>query len=304
MVREKLVQFPGTERLLILQASIEDHLANVKLEDTRARYISRAQHALDERKFRDAVDILEDCKAAGVASPQIHELLDFARTEAERQERESLIQKNFAQAQEFMGRADYTAAVSLLQPIVQRFDDTSLRNLLETAQRQQQAQKQTIDEAIKNLNGAIEHQQYQDAIRFLEGQSQAVLHSPAIQDIASKVRNANDRQQAMLRTVGLAYAALDKEDFNAGWSKLTALQTESAAPFFATLVSRYETRRGTVASRVLITALESVRGALIRGNAKLANELLVAPHRSHSMQRWDCGRIFRIYAGKHLRLES
>jgi hypothetical protein len=27
---------------------------------------------------------------------------------------------------------------------------------------------------------------------------------------------------------------------------------------------------------VLITALESVRGALIRGNAKLANELLVA----------------------------
>src|SRR5207248_4005058 len=74
LVREELQEFPANERLQSLQSSIVTQIAERRLEQARAEYMTRAHEALSSGKYAQAVRVLEDCQKQGILSPEIAEL--------------------------------------------------------------------------------------------------------------------------------------------------------------------------------------------------------------------------------------
>lgn len=148
MVRDKLREFPGNERLLLLQSSVEEHIENSKLQAARGHCLAQAHQAIEQRQYRQAVRLLETCQADGLFSGDIAELLDFARHEAEQQQRESLVESSFAEAQGLRAKRAYAAAIRFLERVVRQTNDVSMRALLDKARSQEQALQQKIGDAL------------------------------------------------------------------------------------------------------------------------------------------------------------
>jgi hypothetical protein len=176
-----------------------------------------------------------------------------------------------------MSKADYDGVIGLLQPVTQQLENSALRALLEKAQSQKKAIEQTADDVVRRLQIALEHEQYQDAVQFLEGQPQTLLSLPAIRELAARARESSAQDRKKLKVIGVAYAALDKQDVTTGWFSLqSALQDDFGSNFLRGISERYKARRERVANRALSSRMEDSRIALQEGNAKLANELLAA----------------------------
>src|ERR1019366_5294530 len=82
LVREELQQAPGNERLVALQSSIVGQMSERHQEQARAQYLTRAHEALSGGRYVEALRLLETCQKQGISSPEIAELMDFARQEA------------------------------------------------------------------------------------------------------------------------------------------------------------------------------------------------------------------------------
>jgi serine/threonine protein kinase len=277
IVREQLHQFPGEQRLLVLQSSIEERLAQSKLEDSRAWYMTRAHQAMNDRQYPEAVKLLEACHAEGIFSDEIRELLDYARHEAEQQQRQSLLEKNSAQVQKLMAAGDFDAVISLLEPILQQTDEPSLRASLEKARNQHQSLQRKIEAALESLRQFTDGGQYEAGVSFLESQPPVILKSERVQAALAETRECCNRDQIALQMIAKAYAALDANEIASGWHSLqTALHANAESPLLKQAVQKFESRQAPIANQTLSSAIERAQAALTTGNPKLADELLRA----------------------------
>ena len=135
LVQEQLRELPSEERLLILQSAIEERLAQLKLEEARSRYMARAHEAIRSQRYREAVQVLEACHSEGIFTEDMTDLLEFARHEARREERDALIETTSTKAQALIGEGSYDQVISLLEPVVAQYDDPSLRVSLREPER-------------------------------------------------------------------------------------------------------------------------------------------------------------------------
>ena len=96
---------------LLLQASVEEHIESGKLQAAREHFLAQAHEAIEQHQYRQAVRLLETCQADGIFSGEIAELLEYARHEAEQQQRESLVESSFAEAQALLAKGAYSEAI-------------------------------------------------------------------------------------------------------------------------------------------------------------------------------------------------
>ncbi|HET9409536.1 MAG TPA: protein kinase [Candidatus Sulfotelmatobacter sp.] len=92
LVRTALQEVPGNERLMALLTSVEAQISEQNRERTRAHYLTRAHDALTSGNYLEAAGLLEACQKEGDFSPEIAELLEFARTEAQQHEKDARVQ--------------------------------------------------------------------------------------------------------------------------------------------------------------------------------------------------------------------
>jgi serine/threonine protein kinase len=277
IVREQLARFPSDQRLLMLQSSIEERLAQCKLEDSRAWYLARAHEAMNNHHYSDAVKLLDACHAEGIFSDEVSELLEYARHEAEQQSRRSLVEKNFGQAQTLLADGNYDAVIALLEPILRQTDEPSLRTILEKARNQRQSAQRKIDATLEALLQFTEGGQYEAGLSFLELQPSVILKSERIQAALKQTREFCNRDQAALQVIAKAYAALDANDIASGWRCLqTALNADAGSPLLKQAVKKFESRQAPIANHALSSAIELSEAALTAGNATRADEVLRA----------------------------
>ena len=289
LVREELQQAPGNERLLALQSSVADHISQIHLEQARAEYLTRAHDALSNGRYVEALRLLESCKKEGISSPEISELIDLARREADRRLNNSHLQGLLKQAQEFMAQESYGAIVELLTPVAEEPGAASLLFLLEDARSRLQCLQQEIDASLHTVDVLTTQEHFAEGINFLESQPSSVLHSAPVQTALKCLREANDNEVAALRAVGKAYAALDRPDIGAG-----ALQNPPAnahSNLLTRIVPVFTARRKSVADGQLSSALEQARRAMDAGDKKQAARALRAAN------------LFAEYASSNLQSE-
>lgn len=274
LVREELQQIPGNERLVALQSSITRQMSERSLEQARAHYMTRAHEALSNGRYVDAIRLLEACQKEGIYSPEIAELMDFARQEADQRLKNSQFQGLLKEAEELMARGSYRAVVDLLTPISQEPGTASLLFLLEDARKRLQSLQSDIDNSLQTVEVLTTQEHYLEAIKFLESQSPAVLNSEVVQTALAQMREANDRELAALQAVGKAYAALDRPEISAG--SLQNLGDNQSSSLLARIVPVFTSRRKSLADRQLSSAIEQARAAIETGDKKQAARALNA----------------------------
>ena len=275
LVRDKLREFPGNERLLVLQSSVEEQLESIKLQESRAHYLAQAHEAINQHQYRQAVRLLETCQADGIFSGEIVELLEFARHEADQQQRESLVEKSFAEAQGLLAKGAYVAAIRLLEPVVQQTGDVSMRALLDKARSQDQALQQKIGNVLNAAQELVQGELSEEAVTLLQSQPELVLQAAPVQEEIRKLRAARDSEEATLRLVGSAYGALDNLDVAGGWATLEAgLQSNPESPLLNRVRETFEKRMRVTADEALSSALERARAALAAGDPRSAVDVI------------------------------
>src|SRR5580693_4256784 len=174
LVREQLHQAPGNERLMALQASIVGHMSERSLEQSRTHYLTRAHEALNGGRYVEALRLLESCQKEGISSPEIAELMDFARQEAEQHLKTNQLRGLLRQAQDLMTRASYREVVELLTPVSPDPAAASLMFLLEDARDRLQSLQRDIDTALQTVERLAIQEQFAEAVKFLESQTPEV----------------------------------------------------------------------------------------------------------------------------------
>jgi len=274
LVREELHQAPGNERLVALQSSIAQQMSQRSAEHTRAQYLTRAHEALSSGRYVEAVRLLESCQNEGIRSPEIAELMDFARQEADQRLKNTQFQHLLREAQELMARGSYHAVVDLLTSISEEPGTASLLFLLEDARNRLQSLQRDIDASLQMVEVLTTQEHYVEAVKFLESQPTSVLHSEPVQIALQRLREANDSELAALQAVGKAYAALDRQELAAGTLQNPGGSAESS--LLARIVPIFTWRRKSVADRQLSSALEQARVAVEAGDKKQAVRALQA----------------------------
>ena len=292
LVREELLEVPGNERLLSLLSSIQLRLLEQTQEKSRAQYLGRAHEAMSNGNYAEALRLLETCQKEGTFSPEIAELMDFARQEAILQQKKGRFQGLLHHAQELMANGAYDAVIELLSPVSQDAGASSLQSLLEQARTQREALQRNIDSSLQTVEGLTREEQYAEAVRFLESQSPAVLHSEPVQIALKRLDEARSNESKVLEAVGKAYAALDCFQLGDGGTSVELPDPSNGeAPLLDRIVPIFAFRRKSIADRQLSSAAEQVRAALEAGDGKKASELLKA------------GAIFREHASGDVQSE-
>ncbi|MGB7601203.1 MAG: protein kinase [Candidatus Sulfotelmatobacter sp.] len=275
VVRDKLREFPGNERLLVLQSSVEEHIESGKLQAAREHFLAQAHEAIEQHQYRQAVRLLETCQADGIFSGEIAELLEFARHEAEQQQRESLVESSFAEAQALLAKGAYAEAIRFLEPVVKQTNDVSMRALLDKARSQEQALQQKIADVLSATQELMKGELYEEAANFIESQPEQVLQSAGVQEEIRKVRSARDNEADLLNIVGTAYAALDNLDFSRGLATLeAALQSNPESQLLKRVHGTFEKRIRVTADAALSSAVTRAREALAAGDARSAVDVI------------------------------
>jgi len=272
LVREALHETPSNERLLSLQSTIVGHISAQSQEQNRAQYLNRAHDALSSGRYTEAMRVLEACQKEGISSPEIVELMDFARQEADRGMKSSQIQGLLRQAQALMSRGAYSDVVALLTPIKEEQGAASLVFLLEDARNRLQSEQREISAALQAAEALTNQEQYAEGLRFLETQPPPVLQSEPVQTALKRLREANQSELATLQAVGAAYAALDRPDLGVGTLPNPSGNAESS--LLMRIVPVFASRRKSVAERQLSLAIEQARAAMEAGDKKRAAKVL------------------------------
>ena len=167
LVHQLLHEAPGNERLLALQSTIVGHISDRTQEQTRSQYLQRAHEALSKGNYIDALRLLESCQREGIASPEITELIDFARQEAASGQKNTQIQGLMRQAEDLMARGAYAEVVDLLGGLQQEPETASLIFVLEDARSRLQSFQRNIDSTLQAVETLRHHEQYTEAVRLL-----------------------------------------------------------------------------------------------------------------------------------------
>ena len=272
LVRDELQQTPGNERLLSLQSTIVNQMAERNQEQSRAGYLTRAHEALSAGRYLEALRLLESCQKEGISSPEIAELMDFARQEADQNLKTNQLRSLLRQSQELMSRGSYRAVVDLLTPVSEEPSAASLLFLLEDARARLQSAQREVDAALQTAELLSSQEHFSEAVKFLESQPQSVLEAEPVQTKLTQLRAASENELAALRAVGKAYAALDRLDLTTG-----TLQTSGREPsLLSRIVPVFTSRRKSLADRQLSSAIELAQSALQSGDRKQAAQTLKA----------------------------
>ena len=273
LVRDELQQAPGNERLLSLQSSITVQISERSVEQARADYLTRAHEALSAGKYLEASRLLESCQKEGIFSPEIAELMEFARQEADQHLKTSQLRGLLREAQELMTRGSYRAVVELLTPVSQDPSAASLLFLLEDARNRLQSLQRDIDAALQAVEVLTSQEYYAEAVKLLQSQPPPVLESEPVQNALRRWRAAQDSEAAALQAVAKAYGALDRLDGDIG-----VLQSggNSDSSLLTRIVPVFTSRRKSVADLRLSSAIEQARAAIERGDRKQAATALKA----------------------------
>ncbi len=274
LVREELQQTPGNERLLALQSSIVGQVSSRSQEQSRAEYLTRAHEALSSGKYLEALRLLETCQKEGIFSPEIAELMEFARQEADQHLKTSQLRGLLRQAQELMTRGSYRDVVELLTPVKDDPSAASLVFLLEDARSRLQSLQRDIDAALQTAELLASQEHHAEAVKFLESQATSVLESDAVQTALKRLRAAKESELAALRAVGKAYAGLDRLDAGAATLQNPAGSSESS--LLTRIVPVFTSRRKSTADRHLSEAIKQAQVAMDAGDRKQASQTLKA----------------------------
>ena len=260
-VRKALLDAPHDERLVALEARIQEHIGRLTTEEARASILREANEALRQRKFSVAVSILERCQPP-VLTTEIGALLDYAREQSRQEEQQQLVARCYAEAQTLLHEQKYKECIVLLSPVVEASNDTRLRSTLEQAQRaldQRIAEQAAALELVKPYADAGCHEQ---VVALTQSMLDRSLGFTEITNLHETSVEALRQEHAQMEKLGRAYAGLESGNWEFAIADLEDVQ---GAPVIYEMSKRFAGRRMNAVDKLLASQVEEIRRSQASG---------------------------------------
>jgi eukaryotic-like serine/threonine-protein kinase len=270
VVGKALEQLPGDERLTTLEAAIQDRIAQRAADEMRSAILLQAKEALKERKFAEAVTVLEQCQGA-LQTTEITYLLDFAREEAQRDQRQQFIGRIYNEGQALLKDERYDEAVALLGSALQSTEDARLRGMLEQAQAAQDqcvAEQAAALDSVKPFAQGEFHEQVVGLILTMQTRPAA---SEEIQELRTLSQEAWKQEWVQMEKLGRAYAALASGQLD---SVMDVVEAKNSSALGA-MNKAFANRRLAAVDLILSTQIKGVQAAKNAGTV-IPPEVLAA----------------------------
>jgi len=199
VLQEALAKAPGNPHLESLVAIAQERIAQDRDEQERAKCLHQANDAIGKKNYDQAIRVLEDAQIKFTASPEVDNLLRFAREQQSKDAKKKDLDAAAKRAQEFLKTQEYTRAIDVLEPILKNNPDEELTAILEEARRRRDALNKQIAAAIARGNQFISEGSPAKAVEFLQAQPTVFRRNPEFSqlvDAATKQSAEAARRQA------------------------------------------------------------------------------------------------------------
>jgi eukaryotic-like serine/threonine-protein kinase len=242
----------GDTRLRSLISIVRDSVDKEKAQQIKANYVQKSKAAIERKNFDEAVALLEQAQAELSDSPEIHELLEFARAEAMAQRKAHA----FDEAHKAIADDDYQAAIAVLEKATKEFpNDDDLKLLLAETQGKREQFQRKVEAAISGAKRMLDAKKYQEAMSFLESQPRGYCHSEAFAKLLQSTREQYTKVKAVTEATQQATAAMKREEYLLAWNVLQACyRAHGDSPEIRKALLELESKRSIIAK----TAVEKV----------------------------------------------
>lgn len=194
VLQEALKKAPGNPHLESLVSIAQERLAQDRDEQAKSRCVQQANDALGRRAYDEAIRILETGQVQFAASPEIDNLLRFAREQQAKDTKQQDVENAARRAQEFLRAQEYDRAIQLLESVLSRTPDEELRIVLEEARRRRQDLDRQIAAAIARGQQFLSEGSPAKAVEFLQAQPASFRKSAEFRELTQKAVEQNKQQ--------------------------------------------------------------------------------------------------------------
>ena len=242
----------GDTRLRSLISVVRESVDKEKAQEIKTNYVQKSKAAIERKNFDEAVALLEQAQAELVNSPEINELLEFARAEAVAQRKVHA----FDEAHKAIDDDDYPAAIAVLEKATKEFPaEEDLKLLLAEAQGKKEQFQRKVEAAMSGAQRMLDAKKYQEALSFLEAQPKGYLHSEAFAKLLQSTREQFTKVKAITEATQQASTAMKREEYLLAWNVLQACyRTHGDSPEIRKALLELESKRSIIAK----TAVEKV----------------------------------------------
>ena len=270
VLQKALDKMPGNERLIAYEHTLREQLNTQRAEQVRTDALKKARDLMADKKYPQAIDVLEAYQVEFGAHDDIRELLEFAKREQAEAERASLVERCAAEGRTLMrdGRLD-EAQRTLEKGLQDSGGDQTLTRLLGEVRNQQEAMTRKIEALEKRVASLRERGERDEAIRLLQEQIAATPGIVSLKESLTQLQAENDQHKASSKAIAAAREAAAQKNYSAGLEALQAvLAAYGESPELAEAQKEIETARAQHADEVVGQAIETARAALLKGDSQ------------------------------------
>jgi tetratricopeptide (TPR) repeat protein len=272
LVRGARERLPDDERLLSLEALLQERLQKQSVDERRGEYLARAREALKAGNSKDAVHLLEACEAEGIANAEAMTLLEFARNEEKESTTQNLKRNKLLRAQYLVNQGEYEEAIEFLEAELREGEDVALRMLLDQSTNARQSVGRQSEAALTSAGRLVQAGKIDDALQRLRTLPNDVVRTMRIQIAIAALEE--EQKLTLFRMTGRAYAALET-DLATGHNimqRVAAASYDSSAT--AAVAVAFRTREQCSADRALTAGVQKSE-SLLRNRDMAGVEILV-----------------------------
>ena len=270
-----LKKTPGDTRLHSMLGLLRENVERETVEQQRQQVVRSAKEALRAKAFDKAVEILEDALNDLGDSPEISDLLQFARDEVAGAELRKRVNDAAEEAQRLMAADEHEQAVALLEDTLQETPDDALRVILAEARRQVEDFNKKLAAVITRAQRLIDTHKASEAVQLLSSQPASFSRSPAFLELSARARTEHERAQRIQKALEEAREAHARNDTSTAISILQRCRdTNGDAPELTKALSEIEGKRSAAAKAAIDRAIRDGRMLLLARQYTAALQML------------------------------
>jgi serine/threonine-protein kinase len=226
LLERALQTTPNEARLISCLKTVQEAQEQARLENLRREAIREANEQIRNKDFVAAGNTLEKALGSVGHSPELIDLLEFAREQQIESQRQEQIQHLLSRAQTFLREENFEEAASLLERGQSKLQAGEIDALLATAREQLQNFGKQREETLKRAQQFLHQGEAGKAVALLEASPKAYFKNEKFQQVYAQAREGFRRASFIRSTVEQVEQSIAREDLAEAETLLKkALQT-------------------------------------------------------------------------------
>jgi tetratricopeptide (TPR) repeat protein len=277
-ILEKAIQSVGNDpRLISLIETVQEAQEQSARENSKREIVREANENIRARKFTAAIEALEKGLARVGQSPELSELLQFARERHAEQIREEEVRRALSRAQNYLRDNQHEEAVQFLTRAQEEMKNTEIGALLEVARERREDFLWRREEIITDALRLLQSGEPAKAVAQFEAAPKIYFKNEEFQNAYSQCRQGLDRSNFVRTATEEVNKRLTEEDISSAQSVLEqALRAYADEPALLALQKRLQEEELRLQREQRIKVLEEAQVALGHMEYGRVTELLTS----------------------------